>query len=431
MTLLGYRYSLSVRVAAVLLLINGGLQAGLTHAGELVTQDLPPQSQVEEALDAHLLVLNANSGLRMELANQRKWESGGYEFNLRAGSAQRHIANTGQKLKEWDMALERPFRLPNKVGIDKDIGAASVERADFAVGEAHHEAGRALLRSWFVWLRERAQVRLWQHQSEIYQQQADMVAKRVAAGDAPKLELNIAQASQSQAGVALQQAQLREQLAANDLQRYYPAIRLPAELDIPEPQPIAESEAVWLDRIMDDNHELGMVQAQAKMDRLMAQRGRADQIPDPIVGLRYSNEMGGNEKVSGIYLSVPLSLGVRSAHAQAMEQQASISDEQASFIEHRLRSDAHAVYQQAVSGYITYQRAHEAAAAMRANAELMAKAYRLGESSLSDSLSARRIAHEATLSETLAQLDANEARYRLALDAHLLWPPKESEHAKP
>jgi len=387
--------------------------------------DLPPQSQVDLALANNLMILNANSEFKLAQVNQRKWESGSYEFNLRAGSAQRQIANTGLKLKEWDVSLECPFRLPNKVGIDSDIGSATVARADFALGDAHHEAGRTLLHAWFVWLREQAQVKLWQHQVEIYQQQTEMVAKRVEAGDAPKLELNIAQATQAQSQVSWQQAMLRERMAGTDLQRLYPAIILPAEITSPIPQSISESYEVWLARMLDDNHELGMVQQNARVQRLMAERSRADQIPDPTVGLRYSNEMGGNEKITGVFLTLPLSFGLRSANAQGLEQQADIAKDQAEFVAHRLRNDAYATYQQAVRSYATYLQAHDAAVAIRANAELIGKAYRLGESSLSDSLSARRIAHEANLSESLAQLDANEARYRLALDAHLLWPPTE------
>lgn len=398
---------------------------GNVYASEVSAPDLPPQSQVNIALANNLMVLNAHSEFKLAQANRRKWDSGSYEFNLRAGSAQRHVVNSGQRLKEWDVALERPLRLPNKVGIDSDIGAASVARADFAVGEAHHEAGRALLRAWFVWLREQAQVVLWQQQTEIYTQQAEMVAKRVSAGDAPKLEHNIALAAQAQAQVSLQQAMLRAQMAANDLQRQFPALVLPTSVPTPAPQPISETFEVWQARMIDDNHELGMVQQQARVQALLAERSRADEIPDPTVGLRYSNEMGGNEKVTGVFLTVPLSFGLRAASAQGAQQQADIAKDQAEFVAHRLRSDSYAAYHQAVRSYATYLQAHDAALAIRANAEMIAKAYRLGESSLSDSLSARRIAHEATLSEYLAQLDANESRYRLALDAHLLWPPEE------
>lgn len=398
------------------------------QAVEISAPDLPPKAQVDTALDNHLLVLNASSGLKLEQANQHRWNSGNYEFNLRAGTGQRHVINTQQKLKEWDVALERPLRLPNKASIDQDIGAASVARADFALGDAHHEAGRTLLHLWFVWLREQQQVALWQQQTDSFAQQASMVEKRVKAGDAPKLELNLAQAAISQARLSEQQAKLRAQITANDIQRQFPAIKLPDSLTMQTPQAIAGDYAYWQARILDDNHELAMAQAQARVQQLLAQRSRAEQLPDPTVGLRYSNEMGGNEKLASVYLSMPIPSGARSRNAQVVEQQANIANDQAEFVKHRLGNDSYAAYHQAVRSYATWQEARDAAQAIRANAELIAKAYRLGESSLSDSLSARRIAQEATLVENLAQLDANEARYRLLLDGHQLWAHEEDEH---
>jgi cobalt-zinc-cadmium efflux system outer membrane protein len=410
-----------------MVLLSGGLISGVVLAAEVSPPDLPPKIQVNTALENHLLVLNAHSGLRLEQANQHKWNSGNYEFNLRAGSAQRQVVNSGQRLQEWDVALERPLRLPNKIGIDQDIGAASVARADFALGDAHHEAGRLLLRLWFVWLREQTQVGLWQQQTTIFAQQAEMVEKRVKAGDAPKLELNLALAAQAQARVSLQQANLRAQMAANDLQRQFPSVALPETVEMQIPQAIVGDYAVWQARIMGDNHELGMAQAQAQVQKLLAQRNRADQLPDPTVGLRYASEMGGNEKITGVFLTVPISSSVRSSNAQIAEQQANIAADQAEFVKHRLQTDIYAAYHQAVRSFATWQQAHEAADAIRANAELISKAYRLGESSLSDSLSARRIAQEATLAENLTQLDANEARYRLQLDGHQLWAHEENE----
>ncbi len=414
-------------VGGVSLLMIAVMICQASFAIELYVSDLPPNTQVTNALEQQLLVLNARSGLRLEQANQQKWNSGNYEFNLRAGSGQRQVVNTAQNLKEWDVALERPLRLPNKANIDHDIGAASVARADFALGDAHHEAGRLLLHLWFVWLREQKQVELWQQQTGILTQQAEMVEKRVKAGDAPKLEWNLALAATSQARLALQQANLRMQLAANDLQRQFPAINLPDVVALPIPQAITEDYKFWQARIMDDNHELGMAQAQAQVQQLMAQRGRAEQLPDPTVGVRYSNEMGGNEKLTSIYFSMPIPSGARSANAQILAQQAEIAADQAEYVKRRLQNDIYAAYQQAVRSYATWEEAHEAAQAIRANAELIAKAYRLGESSLSDSLSARRIAQEAVLTENLAQLAANEARYRLLLDGHQLWAREEKQ----
>ncbi len=376
-------------------------------------------------------MLNATSGLKLEQANQRKWNSGNYEFNLRAGSAQRNIVNTGQKLKEWDVALERPLRLFNKVEIDENIGAAGVAHAEYALGDARHETSRTLLKLWFNWQREQNQATLWQHQVNILKQQSQMTGQRVKAGDAPKLELNQALASSGQAGVSWHQAQLRAQLAAIELSRQFASLSLPAvpladTFTIATPQTIEHDFPYWKSRMLDDNHELGMAQEQNHLQQLLAQRSRADQIPDPTVGLRYANEMGGNEKIAGVYISVPLSFGQRGATADSIAQQAAMTAAQADFVQHRLESDSYAIYTQAVKTYETWQQAHQAATAMRSNAELVAKAYRLGESSLSDSLTAQRFALESSLAESIAQLDANEARYRLLLDAHLLWAFDES-----
>jgi outer membrane protein TolC len=57
-----------------------------------------------------------------------------------------------------------------------------------------------------------------------------------------------------------------------------------------------------------------------------------------------------------------------------------------------------------------------------AHATLMERAYALGESALPEVLNARRVAREAALGAALARLEALETRYRLLLDAHLLWP---------
>jgi outer membrane protein, heavy metal efflux system len=398
------------------------------YATQIEISDLPPASDVASALDNHLMVLNAASNLKLEQANQRKWNSGNYEFNLRAGSAQRNVSSTGQKLKEWDVALERPLRLLNKVSIDQEIGAASVARADFALGDARHEAGRLLLKLWFDWEREQAQVSLWLNQIDIYQKQVDTVAKRIKAGDAAKMELNQAQIMVSQATVSSQQAQLRAQLAGNALRREFPSIQLEDDLVPTQPQVIELGYTYWQARVLDDNHELGMAQEHNHIQQLLAQRSRADQLPDPTVGARYSSEVGGTEKVAGIYVSIPLSFGQRNATTAAAQQQATIAADQFAFVQRRLESDVNAAYRQATNNYANWQKAREAALAIAHNAQLVSKAYSLGEGSLTDSLAAQRYALDAALTEALAQLDANESRYRLLLDSHQLWAQDEHGH---
>jgi outer membrane protein, heavy metal efflux system len=390
-------------------------------AVELNLADLPPMNQVETALSQHINVQNSASGIKVEQAAQRKWNSGNYEFSLRAGGAQRNIPATGQSLKEWDVAIERPLRLPNKIFLDGDIGAEGVNRAEFALGDARHEAARSLLSLWFNWQREQTQVQLWQQQVDILKQQAIITEKRNRAGDAPMIELNQAQTAAAQAGVSLQQADLRAQLAANALKRPFPDITLPLTPTMLPPQPIEHDLSYWQEQVFDDNHELGLAQAENRYQQLLSKRHSADRTPDPTVGIRYSNEQGGQEKIAGIYLSFPLSLGLRSNNADIARHQAESAQNTEVATRRRLESDVYAAYTQAINSYLIWQQAQEVALAVRKNAELFARAYSLGEYSLSDTLNARRLALESGLAASLAQLDANEARYRLLLDAHQIW----------
>jgi outer membrane protein, heavy metal efflux system len=391
------------------------------QAAETSFPDLPPNDQVQTALSSHISVINAETGIKIEQVNQRKWESGNYEFNLRAGSSKRQVVTDDRKLKEWDVSLERPLRLINKVMIDYDIGAEGVARANSALDDARHESGRALLHLWFNWQREQMQVIQWQQQVENLTQQALTTDKRLKAGDAPRMELSQANAAVAQASVSLQQARMRAELAGNELKRQFPAIVLPLRLNPSEPQPIAENFDYWKQTILNDNHELEMVRSETRIQQMLAKRSRADRLPDPTVGLRYSNEMSGNEKVAGIYVSIPLSFGVRGANAENAEYQAQIATDRENFVLRRLEADIYAAHTQAVSYYQTWLQAGEAASSIRRNADLISRAYSLGESSLSETLIARRLALEATLSENLARLDSNETRYRLLLDAHQLW----------
>lgn len=409
----------------VLALLLPGFSA---QAAEANYPDLPPHDQVDAALSSHISVINAETVVKIEQVNQRKWESGNYEFSLRAGSSRRQIATSDQKLKEWDVALERPLRLINKVMIDYDIGEEGVTRAHFALGDAHHEAGRTLLHLWFNWQREKTQVAQWQQQVENLTQQALTTEKRLKAGDAPRMELSQANAAVSQATVALQQARMRAELAGNELKRQFPLIILPPRLDSSEPHPIVESFEHWKQTILNDNHELEMVRSESRIQQMLAKRSRADRLPDPTVGLRYSNEMSGNEKVAGVYLSIPLSFGVRGANAENAQYQAQIAGDRESALQRRLEADIYAAHTQAISSYLIWLQAKEAASSIRQNADLLSRAYSLGEISLSETLIARRLALESSLSENLMRMDANEARYRLLLDAHQLWTLDTDQH---
>ena len=391
------------------------------HAAELA--DLPPHEQVDVALDSHVNVLNAHSQLEIEKVTQRRRNSGEYEFTVRGGAYADQLFNPGGKesYRDWEVSIERPFRLPNKMFIDSEIGAEAVARGENGLGDARHEASRTLLQLWFNWQRERIQASQWQQQVDILTQQAAMTEKRIKAGDAPRMELNQVNAAAALAGIASQQARLRAELAANELTRQYSVIKLPANAITAEPQAINGELPHWRQLILKHNHELGLIEAETRLQSKLSERARADRLPDPTLGLRYASQLNNNQRISGVYFSIPLPSGQRSATADSAALAAQIASDQERAVRARLDADIFTAYTRAVNTYQIWQQAREAGTALRQNADLVARAYSLGESSLGETLIARRQSLEASLAESIARLDANEARYRLMLDAHQLW----------
>jgi outer membrane protein TolC len=402
------------------------LSAPLSHA----ETDLPPHAEVDRALDEHILVRNAQARMQIEQSEQRKRDTGEYEFTLHgAAYRDRLIEGTTQtEYRDWELAIERPLRLPNKVWIDSDIGSAAIARGQNALGDARHEASRQLLQLWFAWQREQAQVMQWQAQLDILQQQAGITEKRIRAGDAPRMELNQVNAAAAISEVSMRQAQLRAALAADELKRRFPALPLPDSPTLAEPQAIDQPLAYWQDAIMDHNHEVGLAMAEADFQRELAARAHADRLPDPTVGLKYTSLLDRKQRIAGLYVSIPIGYSARSANADSAEAQARIAADQAQTISRKVQGDIFNAHTHAVSSYAIWQQASIAADALRHNADLVARAYSLGESSLDMTLISRRQALEATLAETLARLDANESRYRLLLDAHQLWASKDLDH---
>ncbi len=393
--------------------------------------DLPSNEQVDVALDSHVNVLNAHSQLQIDKLTQRKRESGEYEFTVRGGAFEDYFFNPSGKegYRDWDIAIERPFRLPNKMFIDSEIGAEVVARGENGLGDARHEASRALLQLWFNWQRERTLAAQWQQQVEILTQQANMTEKRIQAGDAPRMELNQVNSTTALASIASQQARLRTELAATELLRQFPAVKFPTKIGTPEPQAITGDLSHWRQLILKHNHEIGMIEAETRLQYKLSERARADRLPDPTLGLRYASQLNNNQRISGIYFSIPFPSGQRSATADSAALVAQIASDRALALRARLDADIFTAYTRAVNNFQIWQQARDAALALRQNAELFARAYSLGESNLGETLVARRQALEAALSESIARLDANEARYRLLLDAHQLWVDNDSHEA--
>ena len=385
--------------------------------------DLPARAQVLDALRGSPMVRAAGSQIEAEEARARRLAAGTHEWTLRLTDQQRRVrASPDARYNELDVGIDRALRLPGKGELDRQLGAAGIATAKISRGDALHEASRSLLAGWFDWLREEASADQWRRQRDILARQAKVVQRRVELGDAPRLERLQADAALAQAEAQLAQALGRAQVAGETLRRLYPALSLPANVPENPPPAIDGDASTWIAAILEHNHELGVARAESLRARIGASRADAERRPDPSVGVRMARERDGEEHLVGLTVSIPLPGAGRRADAEAAVAVAEASSWREGGVLRRVEAEAAALHRRARATRAGWQSQQAAAEALAKSADLTERAWQLGEGSLSETLTARRLAHEAHLAARLAGLDASETRYRLLLDAHRLWP---------
>lgn len=392
---------------------------------------LPPDEAVARVLQANPGVQAAGTQVRAEEANRRRLEAGGYEWSLRVGAQQRrYTPSTGpqERFNEWNAAIERPLRLPGKGGLDAQIGAAGVAVAETMHGDALHETSRALLKAWFNWLRENAAAAQWREQVALLEKQANSVRRRQQLGDAARIESIQSEAALAQARAQQALAEVRLRTSREDLSRRFPGLPLTLPEPIAEPQPLSGSAEEWIAALLEHNHELGVARGEARRARLIAGRSSSDRLPDPTVGIQVARERDGEDRILGAFISIPLPGGARRATADAALAQADAWGSREAAVRQRIEAEAAATYFAASAARDSWQAGRDAAERLTQAADLTSRAYGLGEGSLNDLLTARRLANEAQLAARLLQLDALEQHYRLLLDAHRLWAFDQEEH---
>jgi len=390
--------------------------------------DLPSADQVGRALSAHPAVIAATAGIRVEEANRDRLGAGPHEFALRLAEQRRRERGTDLAYREHEVGIERAIRMPGKSAVDSELGALGVEQASAARGEALHEGARLLLAQWFDWLRAGLAEREWQAHVDTMKAQHAAVTRRVEVGDAARLEGLLSEAQLVQAEAFLDEARARRKRLAADLARGFPAIMLPEAVVPAEPRPLPESSAVWTERIIAANHELRVVSLATRRAGTTAKRADSERLPDPTLGIKLASERDGQERIVGLQVSVPLGGAGRSAVARAANAEADVAAAREATIRTKVEIEAHRAVGMAESTLETWRRLDQVAKRMDGNAALLDKAWRQGEGQFTDLLMARRQAIEARLAASRAQLDANEARYRVLLDAHELWPTDADDH---
>lgn len=423
------------RLAGVLLAAWLGSASGTAWADEaaaLVPRlALPPVAATRNVIAALPQVLAARSGVGLAQARGQQLAVGPHEWVLKAGAQQRS-ESVGPRYTEGELALERSLRWGNKAQTDRELGQAGIAVGHSAYADVWHEVVRSLVQSWFEWQRGRSATLVLSDQAALAQAQLDVTARRVKAGEAPRMEQLMAQAELDRTRANQQQARGREQVLHSGLQKRFPGLSgldAPAQANAaPGLVQLPDDAAVWVKRVTEDNHELELVQAQLLVARLQSERAGQDSRPDPLLGVRAARERGGQENIVGVYLAIPLSGSHRQAGQRAALALLEAAEQRLIQTRVKVEADAQAVVLQAGHNVEVWQRLSSVQQSMAEVAQLAVKAYGLGEITLTESLQTRRAALEAALAAEAARWDMHEAISRVLVDAHLLWPADEDKH---
>ena len=381
--------------------------------------DLPLTEVARDSIDQDPTVIEARRALSAAGHGAAALRAGSHEWTTRL-AAQRRRYESGGNSNEWTASLERTIRMGGKAGIDAQLGANELIIGQARIGEARHEAARALANLWIDALAASRQRELWAEQLKFAQTSHQAVEKRRKAGDASQLDLNVARADLIEAQRQLSTATSAEIKARAKLSLRFPTLKY-------EPKPLAEPTALgmslpqWRERILSESDPIKIAEGLLTKAELTAARAKADRIPDPTLGVYTASEAFRNERIIGLSVSIPLSGTYRSERAQQALQEA---DAARAKVERQKRDDEAEVveaYADATGGLERWRLASQGLAITSDSARLMQRAYSLGEADLQTLLLARRQALDASTATEQARVEALRWHYRLLIDGHLIW----------
>jgi outer membrane protein TolC len=418
--------------ALVLLLPVLGAAAESEALAGVGAPDLPPVERVIATLAALPEVHAAQQMKKAEEANRDRLIAGTHEWQARTSLTRRNVSGSGidqgGPFHEWELAVERPWRSDRKAQIDQRVGDAGLLRAENAVGDALHEAARGLLRRWFELRRAEADATAQLAGRALWAQTQVTVARRVEAGDAARLDLELIQAQLAQADARVAEAAGRVRQARTDFDRAYPELAGVSQPGQCEPQADTLTLDDYMTRLFAEHHELAMAQAEFDRRMQLAERARADQQPDPVFGVRIASERGGAEHLAGVVVTLPLGGDNRTAATRSALAEAEAARDNVARVRRRLEGEVASMYATSQGLFQAWQATLTASERMHAVASLSERAYGLGELGLPEVLASRRQEQEARMAESSARNGACEVFYRLRLDTHALWPMEQLDH---
>ena len=382
--------------------------------------ELPTTERAKAWIEQDPAVIEARRAADAAAHGAAALAAGPHEWTSRVAAQRRSYRDTGSTSDEWSAQLERGIRIGGKADIDRELADTERSIALARVGEARHEAARALAELWLGSLvSAQAQARA-REQLTFAETSLAAVEKRKRAGDASALDLHVAEGDLAE---VRRQASLADSQADKALARLrvrFPGAD-PAGTQLSDPIEPAWPEVRWRERILQESDPLKIAAGLLRKAELAAARAKADRLPDPIVGIYAASEGFRNERIVGLSLSLPLGGTVRVER----ERQTLVEVEVARTALERQRRDTQAAvaetFADAGGGTRRWRPAAGAAIVALETARLTQRAFSLGEAELQALLMARRQSVELARAATEARGEALRASHRLLVDAHLIW----------
>ena len=312
------------------------------------------------------------------------------------------------------------IRIGGKAALDRDIGEAGLRQARAELTVARQGAARVLADQWLDWLAARQSRARLLEQVGFAEASLKAVETRRRAGDASLLEVGVAQSDVAEAKRQASLAAAAEARAQASLRVRYPQLPQVAPA-LSEPLALERTEGQWRERILAVSGKVRAAQEALRKAEVTGARARADRMPDPTLGVFTASEVFRSERVVGLSLSIPLGGTYREQAALEAEKQAAVARAGVDRETREIEVEVATQVADAVSSLERWRLAEQATVAAGDAARLTQRAYTLGEADLQTLLLVRRQSLDTVNAAASARADALRARYRLLIDAQLLW----------
>jgi len=378
-----------LRLGVGLLLAGAMAQAGVP---------LPPEEDLQVAIESSPAVQMARAGLDEAQAMAQSLRAGPHEWTLRLEGQDRDVRGD-RAYTEWYSGLEHGVRWFGKRSLDEAAARLQGPLAEAQAADLVREQRIALLEAWFDCLAADRRAAL--ATAALAEARAlDRIASlRHQHGDASRAEADLAAADLAAAEA--------EQASASALARGgVEALRLMGLGTSCHAMPIDSLPRPSQDGTAPASPAVTVARLKAEESQLAAQRARANQRPDPVVGVRLGSELGGTDRLAMLSVSLPIGGSRRRAETAAAMARARAQE---LAVQVAVRSEAGRRLQfqtLEAAGRLRVASGEQDVTSRRRALDAQMRAYELGDAELAIVSQARRQTRQAELALELARIDA-------------------------